>query len=304
MQRPSVFETMHPAVPALCLGGAALVGMFAFQPVYVALSLLGSSLFALVSLGPTDFARKLVWALPMLALACLANPLFSASGSTELLRMGPMVVYAESLAYGACMGALLVSTLLWFEAMALAITPDRVLSTAGRLLPTVSLVVSVAMGLVPQLMRRAQGMRHALHACTCAGTRSATNEAARLSTMLVSWSLEDSLERADAMRARGWSASAKRSSYRSYYVRPADKIALAVLALLVAASAMLGWVACSQWRFYPTMPRLVAWWGYVPYMLLVALPTLAVLMGELRWAQASGRPSVREEVASHGAGGA
>jgi len=284
-------------VPALCLGGAALLGMLVFQPVYLLLSLVGGLLFTVVTAGPADFARKLVWMIPMLVLVCLANPFFSASGSTELLRMGWMVVYVESLAYGACMGVLLVSTFLWFEAFALVLTPDRMLSTAGKALPTVSLVVSMAMGLVPQLLRRVHGMRRTLKACTCddadaRGTshmRGKLDEAARLSTMLVSWSLEDSLERADVMRARGWREDVKRTSYRTYRLRDADKIALAALTLLVAASGLLGWVALQQWRFYPTMPRLVVWWGYVPYLLLVLLPTAAVVIDRVRWARAEQR---------------
>ena len=297
MSRLTAFETLHPAVPALCLGVAALLGMLVFQPVYLLLSLVGSLLFTVVTAGPADFARKLVWMIPMLVLVCLANPFFSASGSTELLRMGWMVVYVESLAYGACMGVLLVSTFLWFEAFALVLTPDRMLSTAGKALPTVSLVVSMAMGLVPQLLRRVHAMRRTLKACTCddadaRGTshmRGKLDEAARLSTMLVSWSLEDSLERADVMRARGWREDVKRTSYRTYRLRDADKIALAALTLLVAASGLLGWVALQQWRFYPTMPRLVVWWGYVPYLLLVLLPTAAVVIDRVRWACAEQR---------------
>ena len=297
MPRVTAFETMHPAVPALCLGGAALLGMLVFQPVYLLLSLAGSLLFTVVTVGPADFVRKLAWMIPMLVLVCLANPFFSASGSTELFRMGWMVVYVESLAYGACMGVLLVSTFLWFEAFALVLTPDRMLSTAGKALPTVSLVVSMAMGLVPQLLRRVHGMRSTLKACTCddadsrdvSHMRGKLDEAARLSTMLVSWSLEDSLERADVMRARGWREDAKRTSYRTYRLRDADKIALAALLLLVAASGLLGWVALQQWRFYPTMPRLVVWWGYVPYLLLVLLPTAAVVIDHVRWARVERR---------------
>ena len=60
MPRVTAFETMHPAVPALCLGGAALLGMLVFQPVYLLLSLAGSLLFTVVTVGPADFVRKLL----------------------------------------------------------------------------------------------------------------------------------------------------------------------------------------------------------------------------------------------------
>jgi energy-coupling factor transport system permease protein len=103
----------------------------------------------------------------------------------------------------------------------------------------------------------------------------------------MSWSMEDSIERSDAMRARGWGATDCRSCYLPDSFRNSDAFALAGLVLLAAASGLLVYVACSQWRFYPTMPRLVAWWGYVPYTVLALLSTALDLGQRLRWGRAA-----------------
>jgi hypothetical protein len=66
----------------------------------------------------------------MVALVAVANPLFSASGSTLVAQLGPMAIYQESIAYGACAGALLVAVVLWFEDAACVLTQDR-LAPAG-----------------------------------------------------------------------------------------------------------------------------------------------------------------------------
>lgn len=287
MDRCVAFQTSHPAVGGLCVAAILLLGMFVFQPVYLVTSLVGALCFCLSSLGARATLRKLLWVVPMLVLVCAVNPLFSASGSTELVRVGAMVVYAESLAYGACMGAMLAATILWFEALALVVPSDRMLATAGRVLPTVSLMVSVAAGLVPQLMRKATSTNVTLDACTCANTSlGRRGRVRRTSTMLVSWAMEDSLERSDAMRARGWGATDRRTSYRTYRMRTGDLVALACLTLLAAASALLGSVAASQWTFYPTMPRLIVWWGYVPYAILSLLPTILTMVERVRWHRA------------------
>lgn len=275
--RTGLFETYHPAVAAVCFGGIVLIGMSALHPVYTAVSLVGALVYCGVEQGVRALAAKTRWLVPLLLLLCVANPLFSASGSTELARVGGFALYGESLAFGACMGALLVSSVLWLEAMAHVLTADKILSTAGRRLPTVSLMASIAMGLVPQLLRRGRQIRAVDEACTCGVVPTDPRRAlARGSTMLVSWALEDSLERADAMRARGWGTDALRTRYRSYELGIRDMLALAAIALLVAVSGLLAWVACSQWRFYPTMPTLVLWWGYLPYMMLVLVPTCLV----------------------------
>ena len=274
MEPLRAFDTSHPSVPAVCLCSIVLLGMLVFQPIYEMLFLLGAVAFLVAAHGLRPALRRLVWMVPMLALVCVANPLFSASGSTELLRIGPVVVYAESLAYGACMGALLVASITWMGIMAELLPSDKVFATAGRVTPTVTLMMSIASGLVPQLACRARELRSVRSACTCSGVQqSLRNELADESVMLVSWALEDSLERADAMRARGWGARVRRTSYRPYQMTERDMVALAALVLLAVASAGLGWVASTQWRFYPTMAQLVWWWGYLPYGVLCFVPT-------------------------------
>jgi len=47
--RTHAFETSHPAVPAVYLGGTVLIAMFALQPVLVAVSLAGALAASLAS---------------------------------------------------------------------------------------------------------------------------------------------------------------------------------------------------------------------------------------------------------------
>ena len=91
------FDACHACVPAALFASILLLTMFSVQPVLVALSLTGALAFSALARGPRATLLGLRWQLPMLALVCLANPLFSASGSTLLVRLGPVCVYAESL---------------------------------------------------------------------------------------------------------------------------------------------------------------------------------------------------------------
>ncbi len=279
----TAFDTCHPAVPATYFAATGCIAIFAMQPVCVGISLAGALAFSFASRGWRRTLAGLRWQLPMVALVAVANPLFSASGSTLLARLGPMAIYQESIAYGACAGVLLVAVVLWFEGAACVLTQDRLLQLGARALPTVTLATSMAAQLVPQLMRRSQAVRAATLATTAAAPAGSRARGVRVADQLMSWSMEDSIERSDAMRARGWGATDRRSCYLPDSFRTADAIALAGIALLAAASALLACVACSQWRFYPTMPRLVAWWGYLPYVALVLLPTALDLGQRIRW---------------------
>lgn len=282
--RSTAFDACHAAVPAMLFAGVAALSMLAVHPVFVTLSLSGALAFSLVSRGAAATVRGLAWQLPLLVLVCLLNPFFSASGSTLLLKVGPRSVYLESLAYGATMGALLVATVLWFEDAAAVLTQDRLLALAGRRARSVPLVASMAAQLVPQMLGRARAVRAAARACTAAGPRPpARDELLRTSTMLLSWSLEDSLERADAMRARGWESGSPRTRYRPERFRARDAVAAAGIAALLALGAAGAWAACSSWEFYPRMSGLAPWWCYLPFALLALLPAVAELAA--RWAE-------------------
>ena len=282
--RSTAFDACHAAVPAMLFAGVAALSMLAVHPVLVTLSLSGALAFSLVARGAAATVRGLAWQLPLLVLVCLLNPFFSASGSTLLLKVGPRSVYLESLAYGATMGALLVATVLWFEDAAAVLTQDRLLALAGRRARSVPLVASMAAQLVPQMLGRARAVRAAARACTAAGPRPpARDELLRTSTMLLSWSLEDSLERADAMRARGWESGSPRTRYRPERFRARDAVAAAGIAALLALGAAGAWAACSSWEFYPRMSGLAPWWCYLPFALLALLPAVAELAA--RWVE-------------------
>lgn len=281
--RPAAFEACHATVPAAVFAGAVALTMLAVHPVVVAVSLAGALAFSLVARGPAATARGLAWQLPLIALTCLLNPLFSASGSTLMLKLGPRSVYAESLAYGAMMGGLMVAVTLWFEGAAAVLTQDRLLSLAGRRARSVPLVLSMAAQLVPQLLARARTVRSALGACTAAGPRPPlARELMRTSTMLLTWSLEDSLERSDSLRARGWESGCARTCYRLDPLRARDAAELVGVGALVALAAAGAWAACATWRFYPRMGGLAPWWAFAPFAALALLPVAAELAGRAR----------------------
>ncbi len=290
--RAAAFETNHPAVAAAYVLVTLVLTMFAVQPVLIALSVAGALAYGCLSRGVRSCARALRWQLPTILLIALVNPLFSASGSTALFCIGPRVVYAESMAYGCAMGALFVASVLWFEAAADMLPQSKVMALAGNATPTIALMVSMCMRLIPKFVRRGRQIAQvqdvaARAAAECGAGSGAEAELApavrarlRQTHVLMGWSLEDSLETADAMRARGWSAEVRRSTYTRHRFAAVDAFALIALLLAGALCLLLAWAATSQFAFYPTMSRLIAWWGYVPYACWMFLPALALAHNE------------------------
>ena len=281
--RPDPFATLHVAVPLLYYAGVLLLAMCAVQPVLVALSLACALACSCALRGAAPTLRALLPQLPLALLIALANPLFSAQGSTLLLRVGPMAVYAESLLYGACMGALLLAVLTWFGCAGVSLGVDRLLGLGDGGLPTVVLMVSMVARLVPQLVRRGGQVVDAQRACTDGPATRGAAPYLRASGVLVGWALEDALQTADAMLARGWGAAPRRTTYARERWTARDGAWVAALALGLAACAFLAWVATSQYAFYPVATRLVPWWGYGAYAAFLLLPLGRAAYERRRW---------------------
>ncbi len=122
-------------------------------------------------------------------------------------------------------------------------------------------------------------------ACTSSGAAGGRagrlREAMRLSTVLLGWGMEDSLETVDSMVARGWQSGAKRTAYSRRRFARLDLLAT----LGVGAVGLLAFAceleATSQMRFYPRITGFAPWYSYAPYVVFFAVPLAAALYEEL-----------------------
>ena len=284
----TAFDLFHPIVAFGYFAVMLVLCMTAMQPVYLAVSLASALAYGAVLRGWRATGRSLLWQLPLVAVVALANPLFSASGSTELFRIGLRAFYLESFFYGGCMGLMLACVLMLFSNASTVLTSDKVMALFGGVVPTIGLMLSMTARLVPQFVRRGSDIGDVQRACTASraatqGKRGAARGYLRLTSVLMGWSMEDSLETAGAMKARGWGAAARRTTYARYRFRRFDAAALVfggALALLAAAAV---WAACAQFRFYPTIGGLAPWWNYLPYALFACLPLAITAKEHLRW---------------------
>ena len=269
------FATYHPAVAFVFLACAIVISMAALQPVFVALSFLGALACSVVCRGARATAGSFVWIVPLWLVVAIANPLFSASGSTEILRIGVRAVYVESLVYGACSGGMLASVFLWFSSYAACMNSANTMAMFGNVLPIVSLMVSQVMRLVPQFVARGRGIAAAQDAVSAAAPQTKRQQTAgrlRIVSVLMGWGMEDGIERSDAMRARGYDRFGR-----------ADASVLAAIVVLAAVAGACAAAVCLRFSFYPTLSGWGAWWAYLPYALLMAVPSALRFKEWLLW---------------------
>lgn len=287
-ERHTAFDGAHPMVPAAYFGGMVALTMLCMQPILAALSLAGGIAFSLAARGAAATARGLAWQLPAIALLAVVNPLLTAAGSTLLVRLGPVAVYAEAVAYGACSGVVLVATVLWFECASAVLTQDKVMALCARRAPVVALCASMVARLVPTLVGRGRevaAVRAAAGDAAPRGTREVVRGAAEHTGALVAWALADSIEAADSMRARGWGSGVRRTFWREYRVSGRDVAGLGAVVVLLALCAVVAWLACAGFTFYPRVAWPGLWWGYAPYAAYSLLPAALDVVGRISWSR-------------------
>lgn len=172
--KPTAFDNFHPALALVYFAVALVLAMAAPHPTLLALSFVIAALYGVWLRGGRAVARSLAWQLPLLAVIVAVNPLFSSTGTTELFRIGTQAVYAEGYANAATMALLLLCAMQWFANADAVLGSDKAMGALGGILPTISLMISMIMRLIPQFVRRGHAISNALNACTAARNPSTT----------------------------------------------------------------------------------------------------------------------------------
>ena len=95
--------------------------------------------------------------LPMMVVAALVNPAFNHEGATILTYLpsgNPLTL--ESILYGAAAAAMLAAVVTWFSCYTAVMTSDKFVYLFGRVIPALSLVLSMTLRFVPKFQAQLQ----------------------------------------------------------------------------------------------------------------------------------------------------
>lgn len=294
-------ELYHPVVMACYICTVLVFTMMVIHPVFLLLSWLGAMFFYALLEKPIQALRTLVWQVPVVVVVTFLNGFLAQHGSTVLFKWGGHNgFFLESAVFGLLMGIMLVAVIIWFMSFTKVFRSDKLLQLTGNCLPTIGLMLTMVFRLVPQFVRRGKGVLAVQQAGTAAKPyawegagmqmRGVLAKPAqegrfllRMTNVLMAWSMEDSLDTACSMKARGWGVAPKRSCYQRSSFRMRDALALAVLLLLVAASVITAMQVLEGFAFYPTISPVTADLRYGAFLLLLLFPCFLDIRRHLPW---------------------
>lgn len=270
------FSKCHPAVNFLFFAGAIGTSVLIQHPMYLLAGIFTGAIYYLLLNGRKGWKMLLGMGILFLFLMAI-NPLFNTFGETPLCYLFGRPYTLEALRYGAVLGGVFVTMLLWFGCYNKVLTSDKFTCLFGNLIPAISLLLVMVFRMVPNLMRKAAQFAAARKSIGKGAGENATSkeklsDGMTVLSALTSWALEGSVITGDSMRSRGY-GTAKRSSFMIYRMSITDWILLIVipgLLALVIVAACLGQMAATYMPEFYISPLS---WGIIPYALYLLIPT-------------------------------
>lgn len=243
---PDAFSGCHPLLNFFYFAVVLAFTMFNQHPVFLAISFTGAFAYSVILHGwKRTLKQSLLLTLPGNLIVALLNPLFNHYGVTMLyyIESSGNWVTLEALVYGLVLGGVMFIVIQWFTCYNRVMTSDKFVYLFGRIIPALSLVLSMALRFVPRFTAQLRVIRdgqRALGGDTKSGTLLArAKHGLNILSILVTWALENAIETSDSMRSRGYGLHG-RTAFSIYRITKRDKvlgaIQLGLFALLVTGS--------------------------------------------------------------------
>lgn len=284
------FATYHPFLVLMFFLGALVLSIIVVNPVVQAVGLACAAWYYLLVVGAKGW-KTLAALLPIAFAIALINPLFQSQGETSLFLLPWGRPYTlQALAYGASTALMFVAALLWFFSFNHVMTSDRLMHVFGRLAPAITLVLTMALRLVPSYQRKAAEIRDAQACLRKRGDESTLRARARsgisVLSSLLTWALEGSITTADSMRARGF-GSTRRTSFMRYPLTLRDAMVSVLLGVLFASACVAFAMGAASMEFFPALafssitPLGII--GVMAYVCFLTVPSCIHVQESISW---------------------
>lgn len=291
----SAFSLLHPSVGFGFFLSALVLTVLVQNPFWIAASIVcAATLYLLTTQGK---GWKVVLGLiPVFFVVSVVNPLFNVRGETVLFYTFANRPYTfEALLYGMQTAGMFVAIMLWFASYNKIMTADKLMYLFGSMAPSVVLVLTMILRLVPTYIQKAKHITCALSGIGLSAKEGSFKERAQsgisVLNALTNWALESSVVTADSMRARGYGVALPRGKKRTQFPVAHSRVKDRWIAIFMGGLLVISIFAiakgCASAEFIPTVelpsitPLSIA--GFTAFVTFLALPTLLDMKEVFIW---------------------
>ncbi len=287
----SEFKTYHPIVNFVYFVFVIGFSCFFMHPLSLGISLVSGFVYSVMLKGKKQVRRNIIYMLPMLVVMALINPAFNHEGVTIIAYLpsgNPLTL--ESIVYGICAATMIVSVICHFSCYNEVMTSDKFIYLFGRMIPALSLIISMTLRFVPKF---ASQLKVVTNAQKCMG-RDVSNgsiiqrakHGITILSIMITWSLENAIETADSMKSRGYGIPG-RAAFSIFTFDKRDKKTL-ICILLLGIYTLVGNLMSGMYvSFFPSIKAAdISSFGisvFAAYLLLCICPIIIEIWEVRKW---------------------
>ena len=282
------FSGFHPVINLAFFLLALGFTMFIQQPVYLLISMISGCAYLLYLRGTKGMLRQVGYLVPILVMMAIMNPMFNHEGVTVLWYLpNDNPVTLEAICFGLASAVMMGASIVWFNCCNTVFTSDKIIYLFGRVIPALSLMISMTLRFVPRFKNFLQSVlrtQRAMHKPE--NWKEKLQQALAAFSATVSWAMEQSIVTADSMKSRGFGIQG-RTAFSIYFFEKRDSIALLLLAVLSAGAVVPQLFGLMGWTYYPSLSGKlhgpVQILAYLCYGGMCNLPLMINLMEDRKW---------------------
>lgn len=291
MKNDNAFSKYHPLVNFSYFFAVITFSMFLNHPVFLGISAVFAFLYSVKLNGIKALKFNLIYLIPLLIFSAIINPLFNHEGATILayFKNGNPLTY-ESILYGLSQALIIVSVIMWFSCFNRVITSDKFIYLFGRIIPSLSLILSMILRFVPEFKRQYQEVKNAQ---LLINTKEKSGniivkikDFAKLVSIMVTRSLENAVDTADSMKSRGYGLKG-RTSFSIYTFSGRDISALLIIIILIIYLVYCVITGVLSFSYFPVTDKIfvnaMSLSAYLSYALLCVLPLVMEIKEDYKW---------------------
>lgn len=285
------FSSCHPIINFLYFALVLVFTMCFMHPICLGISAACAMAYNIYLRGAKGVRFSLMYMLPLMLLAAVTNPAFNHRGVTILTYLpsgNPLTL--ESILYGIAAAVMLVAVVVWFSCYTQVMTSDKFVYLFGRIIPALSLVLSMTLRFVPrfnaQIKEIAKAQKCVGRSVSDGNIFTRARNGIKIFSIMVTWSLENAVETADSMKSRGYGLPG-RTAFSIYRFDKRDRAVLAWLGFC-AVYIVIGWVTGGMYfQYYPMLlgvkasPLMVSF--MLVYLALCLTPLIMNVKEDRKW---------------------
>ena len=263
--------------------------MFSTDPYFVLVTLIFAWAYSFILRGKRSLRQNFMITLPVLIIMTAVNTIFVHNGATILFYISDLRITFEALAFGFVSAMILSSVIIWFGCFSDIMTSDKLIYIFGKVRPVMGLTLSMVFRFIPLLRERFLEIRLGQKAMGRDEEQhffGKVRQFVKELSILISWSLESSIETADSMEARGYGLKG-RTSFHLFRFMDRDKVMTVIfcgLGVILLISLIKG---LTDIYYYPVIVlekwspfKIIA---FASFVVLLMIPILMDLDVKKKW---------------------